>query len=105
MLRDRIRDAFGYNRIDFMKRQKVLVLYLADSALDAHVIAWAQYDGTAKAEHMAGDAEEPPYMSGLAALRDGWRLIQMTPMLPHAPGAEFTITLPSRPQAIPARAS
>ena len=90
MLRDRIRDAFGYNRIDFMKRQKVLVLYLADSALDAHVIAWAQYDGTAKAEHMAGDAEDPPYTSGLAALRDGWRLIQMTPMLPHAPGAEFT---------------
>jgi hypothetical protein len=73
-----------------MKRQKVLVLYLADSALDAHVIAWAQYDGTGRTQHMAGDAEEPPYPSGLAALRDGWRLIQMTPMLPHAPGAEFT---------------
>ncbi len=73
-----------------MKRQKVLVLYLADSALDANVIAWAQYDGTAKTEHMAGDAEEPPYGSGLAALRDGWRLIQMAPMQAHAPGAEFT---------------
>jgi len=73
-----------------MKRQKVLVLYLADSALDAHVIAWAQYDGTRRTQHMAGDAEEPPYPSGLAALRDGWRLIQMTPMLPHAPGTEFT---------------
>jgi hypothetical protein len=73
-----------------MKRQKVLVLYLADSALDAHVIAWAQYDGTGRSQHMAGDAEEPPYTSGLAALRDGWRLIQMTPMLPHVPGAEFT---------------
>jgi len=73
-----------------MKRQKVLVLYLADSALDAHVIAWAQYDGTGRTQHMAGDAEEPPYPSGLAALRDGWRLIQMTPMLPHAPGTEFT---------------
>jgi hypothetical protein len=73
-----------------MKRQKVLVLYLADSALDANVIAWAQYDGTARAEHMAGDAAEPPYSTGLAALRDGWRLIQMAPMQAHAPGAEFT---------------
>jgi hypothetical protein len=73
-----------------MKRQKVLVLYLADSALDANVIAWAQYDGTAKTDHMAGDAEEPPYTSGLAALRDGWRLLQIAPLQPHAPGAEFT---------------
>lgn len=73
-----------------MKRQKVLVLYLADSALDAHVIAWSQYDGTGKSEHMAGDSEEPPYPSGLAALRDGWRLIQMAPLQAHVPGAEFT---------------
>ncbi len=73
-----------------MKRQKVLVLYLADSALDANVIAWAQYDGTGKTDHMAGDSEEPPYTSGLAAIRDGWRLIQMAPMQAHAPGAEFT---------------
>ncbi len=73
-----------------MKRQKVLVLLLSDSALDSRVIAWAQYDGTAQTEHMAGDAEEPPYPTGLAALRDGWRLLQMAPLQPHAPGAEFT---------------
>jgi hypothetical protein len=73
-----------------MKRQKVLVLYLADSALDSTVIAWSQYDGTGKDEHMAGDSEHPPYSSGLAALRDGWRLIQMSQLQPHAPGAEFT---------------
>jgi len=73
-----------------MKRQKVLVLYLADSALDSHVIAWSQYDGTGKDEHMAGDSEQPPYPTGLAALRDGWRLIQMSQLQPHVPGAEFT---------------
>ena len=39
---------------------------------------------------MAGDSEEPPYATGLAALRDGWRLLQMAPLQPHAPGAEFT---------------
>jgi len=72
-----------------MKRQQVLVLYLADSALDSHVVAWSQWDGTGRREHMAGDAEQPPYSTGLAALRDGWRLIQMAPLQPHAPGAEF----------------
>jgi hypothetical protein len=71
-------------------RQKVLVLYLANSALDSEVIAWAQYDGTATSEHMAGDSDEPPYPNGLAALRDGWRLLQMAPLQPHAPGAEFS---------------
>ena len=33
--------------------------------------------------------KEPPYRSGLDALRDGWRLIQMSPLVQHAPGAEF----------------
>jgi len=71
------------------QRQNVLILYLADSALDAPVVAWSQYDGDGTCEHMAGDANEPPYRSGLAALRDGWRLIQMSPLLPHTPGSEF----------------
>jgi len=70
------------------KRQKILVLYLADSALDARVIAWSQWDGTGRETHMAGDSDTPPYPTGLAALHDGWRLLQMSPLLPHAPGAE-----------------
>lgn len=71
-------------------RQKLLILYLSSSALEAHVVAWSQWDGTGETESMAGDAEEPPYPTGLAALRDGWRLIQMSPLLPHARGDEFT---------------
>jgi hypothetical protein len=48
------------------------------SALDSNVIAWSQYDGTGeRRKHMAGEREEPPYASGLAALRDGWRLLQI----------------------------
>lgn len=73
------------------KRQKVLVLYLANSALDAPVIAWALYDGTGETLHMAGDADEPPYASGLAALRDGWRLFQASQLLPHPRGEEFDL--------------
>ena len=65
------------------------MLYLASSALDARVIAWAAYDGTGRTRHMAGDASEPPYKTGLQALRDGWRLIQASPLVQHAPGDEF----------------
>lgn len=71
------------------KRQKVMVLYLANSALDSRVVAWANYDGTGKRRHMAGDSETPPYESGLAALEDGWRLLQMSPLTPHPSGQEF----------------
>ena len=71
------------------ERQQVLVLYLQTSALDSTVVGWSQYDGTGATQHMAGDTEQPPYESGLAALQDGWRLIQANPLLPHASGDEF----------------
>jgi hypothetical protein len=68
-----------------------MVLYLANSALDSPVIAWAVYDGTGEKLHMAGDADEPPYGSGLAALEDGWRLFQAAQLLPHPRGEEFDL--------------
>ncbi len=70
-------------------RQQVLVLYLQTSALDSDVIGWSEYDGTGTDVHMAGDSDEPPYDSGLDALRDGWRLFQASQLQPHAPGDEF----------------
>jgi hypothetical protein len=70
-------------------RQQVLVLYLSSSALDANVVAWANYDGTGRSRPMPGDESEPPYRTGLHALRDGWRLIQASPLVQHAEGAEF----------------
>jgi len=74
-----------------MVRQKVLVLYLANSALDSPVVAWAVYDGTGDTRPMAGDADHPPYRTGVDALRDGWRLIQASQILPHARGEEFDL--------------
>jgi hypothetical protein len=74
-----------------MLRQKVLVLYLKNSALDSPVMGWAQYDGTGKRRHMAGDEDHPPYSTGLAALEDGWRLIQASQLLPHPRGEEFDL--------------
>ena len=72
-----------------MRRQQVLVLYLRSSALDSGVLAWAVYDGTGQQTHMAGDSDQPPYPTGVAALRDGWRLIQASPLVDHGVGDEF----------------
>lgn len=71
-------------------RQQVLVLYLTTSALDTPVVGWSRYDGTGAQRPYAGDQEQPPYATGLDALKDGWRLIQASPLLAHAAGTEFT---------------
>lgn len=70
-------------------RQQVLVLYLTSSALDTPVVGWSRYDGTGVERTYAGDSTEPPYNTGLAALQDGWRLIQASPLQTHEAGNEF----------------
>lgn len=70
-------------------RQQVLVLYLANSALDSDVVGWARYDGTGTIRPTTGDGDEPPYATGVAALEDGWRLFQAAQLLPPAPGHEY----------------
>ena len=72
-------------------RQKVMVLYLANSALDSPVVGWAVYDGTGETRHMAGDSDTPPYATGLGALKDGWRLFQASQLLPHPRGEEYDL--------------
>ncbi len=67
------------------QRQQVLFLYLEHSNLDGRVVAWTFHDGAG----VLSDLEEsPPYRSGTAALRDGWRLIQASPVPVRLPGAE-----------------
>lgn len=72
------------------QRQKVLILYLANSALDSAVKGWTLYDGTGRVPHTTGDSDRPPYVSGLAALQDGWRAIQFPQLNPPYPGLEYT---------------
>jgi hypothetical protein len=74
------------------QRQKLLILYLASSALDTPVVAWSIYDGTGRTRAMAADSDEPPYKTGLHALQDGWRLIQLSQLIPPYPGEEFTVS-------------
>ena len=71
-------------------RQKILILYLANSSLDSDVRAWTRYDGTGKERPTTGDSETPPYATGLNALLDGWRVIQFPQLIPTAPGAEYS---------------
>ena len=71
-----------------MQRQQLLLLYTANSSPDSAVGAWSFFDGTGRDHHMAGDADAPPYPSVVAAMRDGWRVIQVPALLPAAPGAE-----------------
>lgn len=73
-------------------RQRVLVLYLATSALDSKVVGWSRYDGTGRTNPTAGDSDEPPYATGLDALLDGWRLIQASQLLPPSPGHEYDVS-------------
>lgn len=73
-------------------RQQVLVLYLASSALDASVVGWSSYDGTDRTHPMMGDSDEPPYATGVDALKDGWRLFQAAQLLPPATGQEYDVS-------------
>ena len=68
------------------QRQQILLLWLSSSALDSNVVAWAFHDGTAGAGPQL-DAD-PPYTTGVAALVDGWRLMQMSPLIAPTPGNE-----------------
>ena len=70
-------------------RQQVLILYLGTSALDSNVIGWSRYDGTGRSGPTMGDSDEPPYRTGVDALIDGWRLIQLAQLQAHEHGHEY----------------
>jgi hypothetical protein len=73
-------------------RQQVLFLYLSTSALDSDVIGWSSYDGTGRTTPTTGDSDEPPYETGVDALRDGWRLLQVSQLLPPSAGHEYDVS-------------
>ncbi|MEM7004118.1 MAG: hypothetical protein AAF529_25265, partial [Pseudomonadota bacterium] len=58
-----------------MKRQQVLYLWLSEGALDTATVGWAFYDGSNGASATLPDGQ-PPYATGVAALEDGWFLMQ-----------------------------
>ncbi|HXW79702.1 MAG TPA: hypothetical protein VEJ84_09385 [Acidimicrobiales bacterium] len=70
-------------------RQQVLVLYLSTSSLASKVVGWSLFDGDSPEAEEAGSSPEPPYLTGLDALRDGWRLFQASQLLPPPAGEEY----------------
>lgn len=86
-----VEESFAARPIDPHLRQQILILYLGTSALDSNVIGWTRYDGTGRSRPTMGDSDEPPYETGLAALIDGWRLIQMSQLQAHLPGHEYDV--------------
>lgn len=73
------------------QRQQVLFLWLDDSSLHARVRAWSYHDGSAPGTDLEIDDGGVPYATGEAALADGWRLIQVSPLETAAPGDEHRI--------------
>ena len=55
-------------------RQKLLVLYAANSSPDTEVVAWSLYDGTSDQTYEATGEAVPRYATVLDAMRDGWRV-------------------------------
>ena len=70
-------------------RQKLLVLYAHSPDLHSQTVAWSLYDGTGEDRSSSGDSEEPPYPSVVAAMRDGWRVVQFPQQYPAYPGMEY----------------
>jgi hypothetical protein len=65
-------------------RQQILILHLYNSDLASKTIGWALYDGALPAterQMQSGDSQTIPYDSVLAAMRDGWNVLQI-PTLP-----------------------
>lgn len=69
-----------------MLRQKLLLLYCSNSGLASEIVGWSLYDGTSAEEFDASDDDAPPYASVLAAMRDGWRVIQLPTLQTVDPG-------------------
>lgn len=66
--------------------QDILVLFQTTPALDAQVVAWARYEAS-KGTGLGDLVEEsdPPYHNAMAALRDGWQVIQMSELKHRSP--------------------
>ncbi|MBM3278212.1 MAG: hypothetical protein FJY95_09025 [Candidatus Handelsmanbacteria bacterium] len=70
-------------------RQKLLALYAHSPDLNSAVVSWSQYDGTGKTPVTTGDNDTPPYPSVVAAMKEGWRVIQFPQQFPAYPGMEY----------------
>ena len=69
-----------------MEHQQVLYLWTSGSALDSGTVGWAFHDGTAGSGPCCPTHHRRT--TGVAALRDGWMLLQSSQLTPPPPGEE-----------------
>lgn len=69
--------------------QSLLMLWTSHPEPGAAVCAWSSYDP--RSPSTTGDAETPPYPTVLAAMGDGWRVVQFPRPLPLIPGSEHDL--------------
>jgi len=67
-----------------------LVLYAHSPDLNSKVVAWSLFDGTTEKQPSTASEKSPPYESVVAAMREGWRVIQFPQQFPAYPGTEYT---------------
>jgi hypothetical protein len=69
-------------------RQQLLFLYLSHPSPDSQTVGWSLFDGSGREHHDAGTEDTPPYASVVAAMREGWRVLQVARQEPPALGLE-----------------
>ena len=72
--------------------QDILVVFQTTPALDAQVVAWARYEASKSAgiEDLVEESE-PPYQDAMAAMRDGWQVIQMSELKHRSSGEGYEL--------------
>ena len=58
--------------------QDILVFFQTTPALTSPAVAWARYEASKGPIRDLVEEGEPPYDNALAAMRDGWEVIQMS---------------------------
>lgn len=69
-------------------RQRLLLLYCTGLHPQMAVVGWSHYDGTGQEIYLTADQDAPPYETVIAAMQDGWRVIQFPVPTIHYPGSE-----------------
>lgn len=78
-----------------MKIQKLLFLYLTTSSPDSKTCAWSLFDPMKPGKTFQHIEAEPPYWSVLEAMRDGWRLLQASPMVDQRESTVYRLGAPA----------
>ena len=58
--------------------QDIMVFYQTTPALTAAPVAWARYEASKGPIRDLVEEDDPPYADALAAMRDGWQVLQMS---------------------------